>query len=152
MTPKGWTLTDCNDNQHLHLPTYPEKVFHPNKEVGKNFKNVCNWCSFCTKNNASIKISSNFNIADMFSKYVWCVHNVETLLKLFSGIWGRQLRTLFVMFTQMQMLPHFKSGLQPSDFICLFIWSGIGFFHRLLPFDVSEARNLKLFCFTGQRL
>ena len=31
----------------------------------------------------------------MFSMYVWHIHNVETLLKLFLGILGRQLRTFF---------------------------------------------------------
>ena len=50
---------------------------------------------FAEKNNTQNKISSGFNTVDMFSMYLWHVHNVETLLKLFLSIWGRQLRTFF---------------------------------------------------------
>ena len=64
-------------------------------QQGNNFKNVRNWRSLCQKNNTPNEISSGFNVVDMFSMYVWHVHNVKTLLKLVLGIWGRQLRTLF---------------------------------------------------------
>ena len=63
--------------------------------MGNNFKNVRNWRSICRKNNTPNEISPGFNTVDIFSMYVWHVHNVETLLKLFSGILGRQLRTFF---------------------------------------------------------
>lgn len=44
-------------------------------------KNICNWRNFCDKINAQNKISSDFNTVGTFSKYVWHIHNVETLLK-----------------------------------------------------------------------
>ena len=65
------------------------------EQLGNNFKNVRNWRSICQKNNTPNEISAGFNTLDMFSMYVWHVHNVETLLKLFSDILDRQLRTFF---------------------------------------------------------
>ena len=50
-------------------------------QKGNNFKNVRNWRSICRKNNTPNEISAGFNTLDMFSMYVWHVHNVETLLK-----------------------------------------------------------------------
>ena len=64
-------------------------------QVGNYFKNVRNWRSICRKNNTPNEISPGFNTVDMFSMYHWHVHNVETLLKLFSGILGCQFRTFF---------------------------------------------------------
>ena len=51
---------------------------------------------FFPENNTQNKISSAFNTVDMFSMYLWHVHNVETLLKLRLAILGQgQLRTFF---------------------------------------------------------
>ena len=50
---------------------------------------------FLQKKRYPNNISSGFNALDMFSMYVWHVHNVETLLKLVLDIWGRQFRTFF---------------------------------------------------------
>ena len=72
--------------------------------LGNNFKNVRNWRSICRKNNTPNKISPGFNTLDMFSMYVWHVHNVETLLKLFSAILDRQLRTFFEIIALMRSI------------------------------------------------
>ena len=73
----------------------------PKTVLGKNFKNVCNWRSFCIKNNASNIISLDFNAVNMFSKYVWHVHNVKYLLKLFFGLLRPSVRDTFEIFTQL---------------------------------------------------
>ena len=79
---------------------------HPNWRIqlGNNFKNVRNWRSVCQKNNTPNEISSGFNTVDMFSMYVWHVHNVETLLKLVLGIWGRYLRMFFEIIISVQWI------------------------------------------------
>ena len=62
--------------------------------LGKIFKNVhtiTDAVFATTKKHASNDISSDFNTEDMFSKYVWHVHNVETLFICFWGFWSCQL-------------------------------------------------------------
>ena len=56
------------------------------ESTGHKFENVSKWCSFCTQ--IQNTISSDFNTVNMFSMFVWHVHNVETLSRLFSGILG----------------------------------------------------------------
>ena len=66
----------------------------------KTFKNVCNWRSFCTKNNASNNILLDFNAVNMFSRYLWHVHNVESLLKVFFGFLRPSVTDAFEIFAQ----------------------------------------------------
>ena len=63
-----------------------------------------NWRSVSRKNNTPNEISSGFNAVDMFSMYVWHVHNVETLLKLVLGIWGRYLQMFFEIIISVQWI------------------------------------------------
>ena len=70
-------------------------------------------------------ISSAFNTVDMFSTYVWHVHNVETLLKLFLGIWGHQLRTFFEIIALLSF-PHLSLIVSPQT--------------RILGFQIQNLR------------
>ena len=51
--------------------------------MSKHFKNVRNWRRFCKENHVLSLISFNPYTEELFSKHIWDVHNVETLLKLF---------------------------------------------------------------------
>ena len=72
--------------------------------MGKNFENTRKWRNFCKQFHAWNEIFLDFNTVDMFSKYVWHIHNLETLLKLFLELFEASVTDIFENFPQMKSM------------------------------------------------
>ena len=88
-------------DSEVSIPIHPKRwknLYHIRAKISETSRIDA---VFANKIMTQIRFFSHFHTTDMFSKYVWHVHNDETLLKLFSGILSRQLRTSFEIIAQM---------------------------------------------------